>query len=114
MQDIAIAVIINLVSLSILCAGVFIALHKSIRVTTAKLIALPLSCVGSYFLTPVISKAIYNTNGVQELLDILGVSKGSVNSCLFTLQFLISYIIVVVICEIVYNITILKMKKHIM
>ena len=111
MANAIVAIICNLIVTLILISGVLSAISNGVRVTLIKLGITVAGGVGAYFLTPVISKPLYGIAGVEELLEgLIGISKGTINSCIFLLLFLIFYIVAIFVCSIIRHIFIKKLR----
>lgn len=109
--NIIVAVACNLVALLVLLSGLFSAKSNGLKVTLVKLFFVVGGVVGSYFLTPVISDKLYNIEKVPELFSQIGISKGSINSCIFLAFFLVVYALALGVCSIVKHALIKKMQN---
>lgn len=101
MADIIVAIICNLIVTLILVSGVLSAISNGVRVTLVKLGMTIIGGVGAYFLTPVISGLLYKVEGVIDLLKLLNISYGTINSCIFLVWFLLFYAITIFVCNII-------------
>lgn len=102
LTEILVAVACNLIAFLILISGIFTAKSNGIRVTLVKFFGVVGALVGIYFLTPVVSDALFGINGVSTFVkDVIGASVGTVNSCIFFLLFIFAYLIIAIICSIV-------------
>ena len=114
MADIIVAVACNLVAALILISGIFSAISNGVKVTLVKLFLMVSGGVGAYFLTPVISDKLYAVDGVSAFLKNEiggGISKGTVNSCIFLVWFLLFYAVTLIICSIVKHIRIKRLRN---
>lgn len=111
MANVIVAVACNLVAVLLLVSGIISAVSNGTKVTLIKMIMVIGGGVGAYFLTPVISNKVYKINGMETVLSEFGVSKASVNSCLFLLWFLLFYAITLITCSIVRHCMIKKLRN---
>ena len=110
--EIIVAVVCNLIALLILISGVFTAKSNGLRVTLIKFVGTLGALVGSYFLTPTISNALYGINGFELFVsNTIGASIGTINSCIFFVLFMAFYAFILMICSIVKHSLIKKMQN---
>ena len=103
MESVIVAIICYLIMVLLVLSGVFSAMRNGIKLTLIKLFMMLAGGVGAYFLAPLISNSIYEIEGMGVLLSSpkVGISYGTINSCLFLLWFLLFYAITLMTCSIV-------------
>ena len=110
MESIIVAIICNVVMALILLSGVLSAMGNGVRVTLIKAGLTIAGGVGAYFLTPVVGSGLYGVEGMGLLIDAVGISEVTINSCIFLILFLAFYAITLMVCSIVKTILIKKLK----
>ena len=111
--NIIVAVAVNLVAVAILLSGIFSAKSNGIKVTLVKFFMTLAGAVGAYFLAPFLSdKLLEASNGaVAKVATEIGISGGTINSCLFMLIFVLFYATTLVICSFVRHARIKKLQN---
>ena len=110
MANVIVVIACNLVAVLLLASGIISAMHNGIKVTLVKLSSILVGGVGAYFLTMLCSKKLYKIGGISDLFTKIGVSNGSVNSCIFLAWFLIFYAITVIACNLIRHFMIKKLR----
>lgn len=109
--NIIVAVICDLIAALVLVSGIFTAKSNGLKVTLVKLFGAAGGLVGAYFVTPVFSNLLYSVEKVPELFAQIGISNGSINSCIFMLFFMIVYGFTLIVCSIVRHVLIKKLQN---
>lgn len=113
MVNVIVAVACNVVAALILMSGIFSSIRDGWKVTLIKLGLTLSGGVGAYFLTPVVSDALCELEGVSEFLGTTGkgISTGTLNSCIFLILFMLFYVVVLMTCVTVRHFLIKKLRN---
>lgn len=122
MASIIVAIVCNLIAVLILVSGILTTVKAGIRVAGTRLFFTIASCVGAFFLTPVVSDLVLGVTVaeatetveaicISNIIANLGISIASVNSVMYLIIFFAFYLFGTAICNIVKHVLIKGVRK---
>lgn len=118
-MNIWLPIITNLIILGILIAGIFVGKKNGWKLELSKFVFVAASIVGLYFLSPIITKALFTIEFIQQLFIALPTITMvyAINSLVYLVSFLVVYTIISIIIKAIRNhlinkkVAIIKTKK---
>ena len=101
-MNIWLPIITNVIIALIVIAGIFVGKKNGFALEFGKLILLAGATVGCYFLLPVVTPLLLKIEFINELM-VLPYSKAILNSITLLILFILSYLLISIICKLIAN-----------
>ena len=101
-MNIWLPIITNVIIALIVIAGIFVGKKNGFALEFGKLILLAGATIGCYFLLPVVTPLLLKIEFINELM-VLPYSKAILNSITLLILFILSYLLISIICKLIAN-----------